>query len=82
MSGRPRCPHVAFLTPNDATKSMIDAHEVMAQLRDQIAAASARLKAAIAAADHEQEAKLRTEISGLLDELDKISGLKAQTGAV
>jgi hypothetical protein len=56
----------------------MDAHKFLTRLRDQIAEASARLKAAIAAADHEQEAKLRTEISGLLDELDRILGLKAQ----
>jgi protein-arginine kinase activator protein McsA len=53
----------------------------MKQLRDQIAVASKRLRAAIAATDYEREAKLRAEISRLLDELDKSSGLKAQTGA-
>jgi hypothetical protein len=56
----------------------MDAHKFLTQLRDQIAEASARLKAATAAADHEQETKLRTEISRLLDELDRILGLKAQ----
>jgi hypothetical protein len=42
----------------------MDAHRFLTQLRDQIAEASARLKGAIAAADHEQEAKLRTEFRG------------------
>jgi protein-arginine kinase activator protein McsA len=56
----------------------MDAHKFLAQLRDQIAEALARLKTAIAAADYEQEAKLRTEISRLLDELDRIPGLKIQ----
>jgi hypothetical protein len=59
----------------------MDTHGFMKQLRDlhrQIAVASARLKATIAAADHEQEAKLRSEISRLLDEIDRISDLKAQ----
>jgi hypothetical protein len=53
----------------------MNAHGSTKRLRDlqrQIAEASAQLKAAIAAADHEQEAKLRSEISFLLDELDSI----------
>ena len=52
----------------------MDAHGFMKQLRDlhrQIAEASARLKATIAAADHEQEAKLRSEISRLLEEAQR-----------
>jgi hypothetical protein len=56
----------------------MDAYRFLTQLHDQIAEASTRLKGAIAAADHEQEAKLRTEISRLLDELDQIVGLKVQ----
>ena len=66
------------LTHSDATESVVDAHEFIAQLRDQIVVASARLKAAIAATDYEQEAKLRTEISRLLDEIDRIPALKIQ----
>jgi protein-arginine kinase activator protein McsA len=51
----------------------INAQGVRKQLRDlqrQIAEASAQLKAAIAVTDHEQEAKLRSEISCLLDEIE------------
>jgi hypothetical protein len=41
-------------------------------LHEQIAEASAMLKAAVAAGDYEQEAKIRADISRLLDEIDRI----------
>jgi protein-arginine kinase activator protein McsA len=63
----------------------MNAHRSTRRLRDlqrQIAEASAQLKAAIAAADHEQEAKLRSAISCLLDEIDSIfSNLTTQIDA-
>jgi hypothetical protein len=51
---------------------------VARDLHRQIVEASAQLKITVAAADHEQEAKLRSEISHLLDELDRISDLNTQ----
>jgi hypothetical protein len=41
-------------------------------LHEQIAEASATLKTAVATGDHEREAKVRADISRLLDEIDRV----------
>jgi hypothetical protein len=55
--------------------AIMDAQQFMKRLRDlhkQIAENSAKLKTAVAAGDHAREAKVRADISGQLDEIDRI----------
>jgi hypothetical protein len=58
--------------------------QFMRRLRDlheQIAELSAKLKTAVAAGDHEREAKVGADISRLLDEIDRIRAGLDQKGA-